>query len=129
IDRVREIVEMTKPRDAVFHRAFDFVADWRKEMEALISVGCKRIWTSGGQPTAALGAARLREMMDFAADRIEIMPGGGIRANNIVEIVQKNTCHQIRTGGTTKIDGGSLSASPNVEFCNSSFNSGASHRA
>jgi copper homeostasis protein len=128
IPRVREIVSIVDARDAVFHRAFDYVTDWRKELDALIDVGCKRILTSGGQPTVALGIARLREMIDFAAGRIEILPGGGIRANNVVEIVQRTQCHQIHIGAATHIDDGSLSTSPNIDLCNPSLASGTGHR-
>ena len=129
LPRVREIVAMTKPRDAVFHRAFDFVTDWRQEMDALIEVGCTRILTSGCMSTAIAGVATLREMIDFAAGRIEILPGGGIRANNVVEIVQRTQCHQIHLGAATDIDDGSLSASSRIGVSAPSLPGGASHRA
>lgn len=129
ISRVREIVSMVNARDAVFHRAFDYVTDWRKELDALIDVGCTRILTSGGQPTAALGAARLSEMIEFAARQIEILPGGGIRANNVVEIVQRTQCHQIHIGAATHIDDGSLSTTPSIGLYNPSLAGGVSHRA
>lgn len=129
LPRVREIVAMTKPRDAVFHRAFDFVTDWRQEMDALIEAGCTRVLTSGGKPSAIAGVATLREMVDFAAGRIEILPGGGIRADNVVEIVQRTQCHQIHIGAATHIDDGSLSTSPSIDLSSPSLAGGASHRA
>jgi copper homeostasis protein len=126
--RCRELVEMARPHGTVFHRAFDFVADWRQELEALIEIGCTRILTSGGQPTALEGAAALREMIEFAAGHIEIMPGGGIRAENVVEIVRRTGCRQVHTGAATFVDDGLLSASRSVELGVSGQTGGAVHR-
>ena len=58
MSRVREIIDIVGPLDTVFHRAFDFAFDWRKELDTLIEVGCTRILTSGGEPTAVSGSAR-----------------------------------------------------------------------
>ena len=46
----------------------------------------KRVLTSGQQPTALEGATLLRQLVDQAAGRIIIMPGCGVRANNIAQI-------------------------------------------
>jgi copper homeostasis protein len=129
LPRVREFVDIVRPHNAVFHRAFDFVANWRKELDALIDIGCTRVLTSGGQPTAASGVATLREMIDFAAGRIEIMPGGGIRADNVVEIVQRTRCVQVHIGAATPTADGSLSQSSSLELRNPGFICGANHRA
>jgi copper homeostasis protein len=114
VARVREIVNAIRPRDAVFHRAFDFVADWRKELDILADIGCTRILTSGGRSTAASGIENLREMIEFAAGRIEILPGGGIRAGNVVEIVRRTRCVQFHVGAAKEISDGPLSMSPGV---------------
>jgi copper homeostasis protein len=127
--RVREIVDIIGPRAAVFHRAFDFVADWRKELNTLIEIGCTRVLTSGGRPTAVSGVARLREMIDVAAGRIEVLPGGGIRADNVAEIVGRTHCRQLHIGAATPVTDGSLSASLGVELSDPAHISGAYHRA
>jgi copper homeostasis protein len=129
LPRVREIVAMTKPRDAVFHRAFDFVTEWRQEMDALIEAGCTRILTSGCTSTAIAGVATLREMIDFSAGQIEILPGGGIRVDNVVQIVQRTQCQQIHIGAATHIEDGSLSTSLSTGVCTPSLLSGVSHRS
>jgi copper homeostasis protein len=127
--RCRELVNLAGDRAAVFHRAFDFVADWRKELDGLVEIGCTRILTSGGEPTALQGAATLREMIDFAAGRIEIMPGGGIRADNVVEIVRRTHCRQVHTGAATFIDDRSLMASRGSRLGMAGQTGKAIHRA
>lgn len=69
-----------------FHRAFDHARDPFEALEDIISLGCARILTSGQKPTALEGAPLLAELVRKAAGRIIIMPGCGIRENNIAEI-------------------------------------------
>ena len=69
-----------------FHRAFDRCRRPQEALEQLISLGVKRVLTSGQQPTALEGATLLRQLVDQAAGRIIIMPGCGVRANNIAQI-------------------------------------------
>lgn len=63
-----------------FHRAFDLVRDWRQSMDVLMQHGCSRVLSSGGQITAVHGRYRLKEMQEYAGDKMTILPGGGIRA-------------------------------------------------
>jgi copper homeostasis protein len=95
VARTRELVACARARDAVFHRAFDFARDWRQALEALIEAGCTRVLSSGGAPSALAGVATLRRMVEVAAGRIEVMPGGGVRADSIAEIVRSVDCRRL----------------------------------
>lgn len=66
--------------DVTLHRAFDLIDDWRKAVDQAADLGITRILTSGGAVSAALGVARLAEVMAHAAGRITVMPGAGISA-------------------------------------------------
>lgn len=84
----------------VFHRAFDLVADPFAALETLIALGYQRILTSGQAPSAAGpggGAERIRALVERAAGRIEILPGGGIRADNAREILRIPGIDQIHS--------------------------------
>ena len=114
---------------AVFHRAFDFVADWRVGLEELIRLGCRRVLTSGGQATAAAGSATLRAMIEAAGERIEVMPGGGIRAENVVQLVESTRCRQVHLGAALPADDGSLAGNQEFNLNDRRFLSGTTYRA
>jgi copper homeostasis protein len=86
IARTAELVELAYPMDASFHRAFDRCADAFKGLEDVISAGCTRILTSGQVPNATDGKELIRQLVNKAGDRIIIMPGSGVRSNNIREL-------------------------------------------
>ncbi|RYY12461.1 MAG: copper homeostasis protein CutC, partial [Cytophagaceae bacterium] len=52
-----------------------------------LGLGCQRVLTSGGQPSAEAGQAQLAALVAQAAGRIEIMPGAGIVGSNIATLV------------------------------------------
>lgn len=85
-DRCSELVSLAYPMGVTFHRAFDRVADPLKALEDVIQTGCERILTSGLLPQAQDGALLIKQLIERADGRISIMPGSGIRANNIVSI-------------------------------------------
>lgn len=84
----RRFTELAAPVPVTFHRAFDRCKDWKKSLEEVIACGCKRILTSGCQPTAMEGKDTLKEMVRLAGDRITILAGSGVRPDNICELIQ-----------------------------------------
>lgn len=86
--------------DYTFHRAFDDILDWKKAMDLLIQLGFKRILTSGGKSTVDQGFERLREMIQYADNRIEIMIGGGVNPDNIYKLSSELKPHSIHFSGT-----------------------------
>lgn len=97
--------------DLTFHRAFDEVADWKKAIDVLVSLGFRRILTSGQAENVEKGASRLRELVAYADGRIEIMAGGGVRPSNIA-VVKETGVNAIHFSGTRQqpADGQSLFA-------------------
>jgi copper homeostasis protein len=88
-NRTKELVDIAGPSMQIsFHRAFDRCKDPFKALEDIIATGCKRILTSGQVPNAADALALLKKLVEQAGDRIIIMPGSGVRSNNIKEIMQ-----------------------------------------
>jgi copper homeostasis protein len=96
VDKINSarLIEKAYPMGVCFHRAFDWTRNPFEALEDVIEIGCERILTSGQQPSAILGASLIKDLVVQAADRIQIMPGSGIRAGNIVDL--KN-----ETGATT----------------------------
>ena len=96
-ERCTQLVELAYPLGVTFHRAFDRTVDPFKALEAIIEIGCVRILTSGQRPTAADGAELISQLIKQAAERIIIMPGSGIRSDNIVDIVTKTNATEFHT--------------------------------
>ena len=83
--------------EAVFHRGFDAAADLSEAMERLIDLGVRRVMTSGGKSTAVAGAPLLRDLVERAGARIEILPAGGIRSANAVRLLERTGCDQLHS--------------------------------
>ena len=86
--RTKELVALAAPLEVTFHRAFDRCNDPIKGLHDIIETGCKRILTSGQVPIAADAMPLLKKLVEQAGDSIIIMPGSGVRSNNIKEIIQ-----------------------------------------
>ncbi|MDR2058133.1 MAG: copper homeostasis protein CutC [Dysgonamonadaceae bacterium] len=89
--RCRELVAIARQyaMSVTFHRAFDRSNNLFKAMEAIITLGCERILTSGGYNTAIEGAEIIRQLIEKANNRIIIMPGSGITPENADELIRK----------------------------------------
>ena len=89
---MRRLIETAKPLSVTCHRAFDVCRDPFAALEQLIELGCDRILTSGQQSDAVKGIPLIAELVKRAAGRIIIMPGCGVRENNIarIEAAQKS---------------------------------------
>ena len=83
IERTQELVELSKPLEFTFHRAFDIVKDPVEEIENLIKMGVDRVLTSGQKEKAIDGLVFLEQLNNISNNRIVIMPGSGISKNNL----------------------------------------------
>jgi copper homeostasis protein len=83
IERNRELVDLARPLPCTFHRAFDCQEDKAEALETIISLGFTTLLTSGILGSAIDGQETLGQLVRLAADRIQVMPGGGIRSVNI----------------------------------------------
>ena len=85
ISRTRELIELSKPLEFTFHRAFDEVLNPIQALHQLIELKVDRILTSGQAETAVKGLDLLKELINIAENKIIIMPGSGVNINNILE--------------------------------------------
>jgi len=77
------IVELASPMSVAFHRAFDSCLNPIQGLEDIIEAGCQRLLTSGQRNTAVEGRDLISQLVQKAGDRIIIMPGSGVNAENI----------------------------------------------
>jgi copper homeostasis protein len=118
IDRARtkRLRDVAGTSDAVFHRAFDVTPDPFRAIDELVDLGCTRVLTSGQQDTVPEGLDLIARLVDYAGDRIQVMPGGGIKPFNFDEVVTRTRCRQIHVAAFTTRRDDSTRHRPSVTF-------------
>lgn len=95
IATVRALIEAAGGLPVTFHRAFDAAADLSEALERVIDAGASRVLTSGGANTALEGADTIARLVDQANGRIIIVAGGGIRDNNVRQVIARTGVTEI----------------------------------
>ncbi len=98
---LKEAVKSAGAIPVTFHKAFDEVKNWKESLEKLIELGFRRVLTSGQALNASEGINQLISMKTFAKNRIEIMVGGGVNAENIFKIKNNVAPNAIHFSGTS----------------------------
>ncbi|MDD3563624.1 MAG: copper homeostasis protein CutC [Candidatus Cloacimonadaceae bacterium] len=88
--RTKLLVEQAQPLSFTFHRAFDLARDPIQALEDVIFCGANRLLSSGQELSAEEGAELLSKLAALADGRIIIMPGAGINAESIGELLVPN---------------------------------------
>ncbi|MBN1815717.1 MAG: copper homeostasis protein CutC [Sedimentisphaerales bacterium] len=107
VRRSRTIVEMARQagKEIVFHRAFDVTPDPFEALEQLIEMGVHRLLTSGQEASVPEGIPLIKKLIEKAGDRMEIMPGGGIKPSNLALVIEQTGAKTIHIAAfKTKID-------------------------
>lgn len=106
VDKTRcaELIELAKPMEVAFHRAFDMTVDLQQALEDLIELGVVRILTSGGKASAIDGAQTLAKLTVQAGHRIIIMPGAGINTSNITELISLTGAKEFHASARRQLD-------------------------
>lgn len=97
VTRSSRLVEAAYPMGVTYHRAFDRCRDPFEALEQLVEMGCERILTSGQLPTVSEGVELIAELNKKALDRIIIMPGSGLRKDNIKWLAEKTGCREFHS--------------------------------
>jgi copper homeostasis protein len=101
----------TQGAELTFHRAIDHAVDPVLVAEYCTSLGVERILSSGGAATALQGAPILRQLVRSASG-IRVAAGGGVRPENVVELVERTGVGEIHFSAqqwvTTAASGPSL---------------------
>src|SRR6218665_1783707 len=97
LPRTAKLVEAAYPLGVTFHRAFDRCLDPFAALEELIEVGCERILTSGQKPAAPDGVELIAQLNKVADHRITIMPGSGVRVDNVRQLADQTGCTELHS--------------------------------
>ncbi len=65
-------------------------------IDQLAALGYNRILTSGGVTGQVENhLATLRQLIQYAGQRLVVMPGGGVNATNVTRIVESTGCREL----------------------------------
>ena len=103
VDLTRQLVELARPLNVTFHRAFDMSADLFQSLEDVCATGADRLLTSGGEQKCLQGAETIAQLAKAARGRIAIMAGGGIGLDDASAIIERTGVREIHVGLSTPI--------------------------
>ena len=96
-DRLKRIVDLAYPLGVTCNRVFDATPDAFRALEEIIESGCERILTSGQKPAALEGSDLINALIGQADCRIILMPGSGVRSDNITAIAERTGAEEFHT--------------------------------
>jgi copper homeostasis protein len=110
LELVQSLVEAAHGLPVTFHRAFDLTPDLEESLESLADAGVQQILTSGGAATAAEGATTLADLVRSAGSRLVVVAGGGVREENVHELVTISGVREVHVRLTRLTHGGAAPA-------------------
>ncbi|HEY3987844.1 MAG TPA: copper homeostasis protein CutC [Acidobacteriaceae bacterium] len=84
----RHLVEMARPMQVTFHRAFDVTSDLDAALEDVIAAGADIVLTSGGATRITEGIDAVTRLVERAGAHIEVMGGSGVRVQNAAALCE-----------------------------------------
>jgi copper homeostasis protein len=116
VERARQLVELARPLNVTFHRAFDMSADLFRALEDVCATGADRVLTSGGEPTCLQGADMIARLVKAARRRITIMAGGSISHDDAARIIERTGVREIHVGLSSPVESPMLYHNPRVSM-------------
>jgi copper homeostasis protein len=114
--RTRELVELARPLNVTFHRAFDMSADLLRSLEDVAETGADRVLTSGGEQECSQGAEMIARLVEAGRGRVTIMAGGGIGHENAATIIERTGVSEIHVGLSSPVTSPMLYRNPRVSL-------------
>lgn len=108
------LLEAAEGMDVTFHRAIDMTRDPIEALEAVMSLGIRRILTSGAAVSAADGTGVIRRMVLRAGGDAVIMPGGGLNAGNLAEVLHATGAAEVHLSARRDTASGMIHRNPEV---------------
>jgi copper homeostasis protein len=114
LEQTRQLMELARPLNVTFHRAFDMCRDAHSALEELVGLGANRVLTSGQEATCLEGLDLIASLQVQAAGRIIVMPGGGITPRNVKRIVAGTGVGEVHLSARRSIESGMTHRNCNV---------------
>jgi copper homeostasis protein len=102
--RTAALIDLARPLNVTFHRAFDMAVDPHQALEELIDLGVERVLTSGQESSALEGLDLISALVQQAEGRIIVVPGGGVNERNIHKIVRQSGVQEIHLSARSSVE-------------------------
>lgn len=105
IEFVSKVKDLAGDLNITFHMAFDEIEDKREAIDTLVELKIDRILTKGGESSALENLQSLKELIEYAGDRIILIPGAGINQDNrdmVIEVTKAKEIHGTKIVGNLK---------------------------
>lgn len=89
IEFIKRVKKVNKTKEITFHMAFDEIEDKKKAIDTLVELNINRILTKGGVLSVPNNLQSIKELINYAGNRIIIMLGGGITKDNKDYIIRE----------------------------------------
>ncbi|KAJ1551883.1 hypothetical protein HK405_013567, partial [Cladochytrium tenue] len=114
VEKTRMLVELAKPLQVTFHRAFDVSRDPAEALEDLVAIGgIQRVLTSGQDSGALEGLEVIEDLVRRAAGRIIILPGGGVTPRNLRRVLAPTKLGEVHMALMKVVDSPMTFRNPN----------------
>lgn len=98
------------------HRAFDVCSHPVETLETAKRLGVDTILTSGQASDCLAGCTMLRQLVNLASDKITILAGAGVHADNIAKIANATGTHAFHMSGKKILESGMQYRNPHVHM-------------
>jgi copper homeostasis protein len=85
---LKMLIEHCSGLPVTFHRAFDRCRNKLSAIDILKNLGVTNVLSSGGGKNIIEGISNINKWNDYSGDAISWIGGGGVRANNIRDIMK-----------------------------------------
>lgn len=94
----KRLIQAARGKPCTFHRAMDSIPKslMPSQLELLINLGFTSLLTSGGPPDAVSNVGTIKELVEAAKGRIEVIVGGGVRSGNLDVLRETGVCMMTR---------------------------------
>lgn len=97
---MKELIDIARPLEVTFHRAFDLTPDAQKSLQLLITLGVDRILTSGQHTSVFDGIATIKSLIRESEGKLTVMPGAGITEANVLQILQQTGAREFHVSAS-----------------------------
>lgn len=104
VRRMEALVKLAGNMSVTLHRAFDMCREPQEALRQAKELGIHTILTSGQRGSVMEGADLLRSLIKETGETIDIMPGGGVTAENIASLYEATAARAFHMSGKKVID-------------------------